>query len=260
MLLLDSLAALEHVDKRRGTYSLSKSGRKWLDPASDDYVGTYIEHCFDYWSWWDRLEDIVRTGEGIEIHDFAPDDPALGDVHPRAVRAGAHQLPGGREGAAAAVPADVAARRRRRPRLVFGRAVPAPSHAARDGARPARQRRGRTAHHRRAGHERPRAARRGRHDERRPRRPARRRAVLQHRAPPVAGAERRAAAPACTRRSTPGGTVAVLDLWLPEDDRRARRRRDARPVLLPHVVGGDLHRARRARVARGGRLRARSGG
>jgi len=75
MLLLDSLAALEHVDKRGRAYSLSKSGRKWLDPASGDYVGTYIEHCFDYWSWWDRLEDIVRTGEGIEIHDFAPGDP-----------------------------------------------------------------------------------------------------------------------------------------------------------------------------------------
>ena len=75
MLLLDSLAALEHVDKRGDRYSLSKSGRKWLDPDSGDYVGTYIEHCFDYWSWWDRLEDIVRTGEGIEIHDFPADDP-----------------------------------------------------------------------------------------------------------------------------------------------------------------------------------------
>ena len=75
MLLLDSLAALEHVDKRGGAYSLSKSGRKWLDPTSRDYVGTYIEHCFDYWSWWDRLEGIVRTGEGIEIHDFPADDP-----------------------------------------------------------------------------------------------------------------------------------------------------------------------------------------
>jgi len=75
MLLLDSLAALEHVDKRGAEYSLSRTGRKWLDPASDDYVGTYIDHSYDYWSWWDRLEDIVRTGEGIEIHDFPADHP-----------------------------------------------------------------------------------------------------------------------------------------------------------------------------------------
>ena len=108
-------------------YSLSKSGRKWLDPGSDDYVGTYIEHCYDYWGWWDRLEDIVRTGEGIEIHDFPPDHPHWETVHPRAVPAGAHQLTGGREGAAAAGAAGVAAGRRGRPRLVLGRAVPAPS-------------------------------------------------------------------------------------------------------------------------------------
>jgi ubiquinone/menaquinone biosynthesis C-methylase UbiE len=76
MLLLDSLAALEHVDKRGGAYSLSRTGRKWLDPASEDYVGTYIEHAHDYWAWWDRLEDIVRTGKGIEIHDFPADDPS----------------------------------------------------------------------------------------------------------------------------------------------------------------------------------------
>ena len=75
MLLLDSLCALEHVDKQRGQYSLSKSVRKWVDPDSDDYVGTYIEHCYDYWSWWDRLEDVVRSGECIEIHDFPPGAP-----------------------------------------------------------------------------------------------------------------------------------------------------------------------------------------
>ncbi len=75
MLLLDSLAVLEHVDKRDGGYSLSKRSRKWLDPASPDYVGTYIEHTYDYWSWWDGLEQTVRTGQGVEIHDFAADDP-----------------------------------------------------------------------------------------------------------------------------------------------------------------------------------------
>ena len=74
-LLLDSLAALEHVDRRGARYSLSRSGRKWLDPSSESYVGTYIEHCLDYWSWWDRLEHIVRTGHGIEIHDFPAEDP-----------------------------------------------------------------------------------------------------------------------------------------------------------------------------------------
>ena len=74
-LLLDSLVALGHLERRRGLYSLPPGTRKWLDPASDTYVGTHIENCFDYWAWWDRLEDVVRTGHGIEIHDFPPGDP-----------------------------------------------------------------------------------------------------------------------------------------------------------------------------------------
>lgn len=75
LLLLESLAALDQVERRQGTYMLSRSARKWLDPSSDTYVGTHVENCGDYWDWWDRLEQVVRTGEGVEIHDFPPDDP-----------------------------------------------------------------------------------------------------------------------------------------------------------------------------------------
>jgi len=75
MLLLESLAVLDQVERRRGIYSLSRAGRKWLDPASETYVGTHIENCLDYWEWWDRLEDVIRTGDGVDIHDFPPNDP-----------------------------------------------------------------------------------------------------------------------------------------------------------------------------------------
>lgn len=75
LLLLESLAALDHVERERGTYSLTRAARKWLDPASDTYVGTHIQNCFDYWEWWGRLEEVIRTGKGVEIHDFPPGDP-----------------------------------------------------------------------------------------------------------------------------------------------------------------------------------------
>jgi ubiquinone/menaquinone biosynthesis C-methylase UbiE len=75
LLLLESLAALGQVERTRGTYSLTASGRKWLDPASPTYVGTYVENCMDYWDWWSRLEEVIRTGKGVEIHDFPADDP-----------------------------------------------------------------------------------------------------------------------------------------------------------------------------------------
>ena len=75
VLLLESLVALGHLQRRREAYSLPEATRKWLDPKSETYIGTHIENCFDYWAWWDRLEDVVRTGRGIEIHEFSPTDP-----------------------------------------------------------------------------------------------------------------------------------------------------------------------------------------
>lgn len=81
-MLLDSLAALRALDRQGETYRLSRRARKWLDPASESYVGTYIEHTADYWAWWERLEEVVRTGEGVEIHAFPPDDPSW-DVYIR---------------------------------------------------------------------------------------------------------------------------------------------------------------------------------
>jgi ubiquinone/menaquinone biosynthesis C-methylase UbiE len=74
-MLLEALYSLGHLERRRSAYSLPASTRKWLDPQSDSYVGTHIEHCFDYWQWWERLEDVVKTGRGVEIHDFPPGDP-----------------------------------------------------------------------------------------------------------------------------------------------------------------------------------------
>ena len=75
-LLLDSLYALGHVDRDGSRYELAKTARRWLDPASETYVGTFIEDCIQYWEWWSQLEDVVRTGKSFELHDTAPEDPA----------------------------------------------------------------------------------------------------------------------------------------------------------------------------------------
>jgi 2-polyprenyl-3-methyl-5-hydroxy-6-metoxy-1,4-benzoquinol methylase len=73
--LLRALSALGHVRDRKDGYELSSRSRKWLDPSSDVYVGSFIEHCVDYWDWWARLETAVRTGEAVDIHAAGPDDP-----------------------------------------------------------------------------------------------------------------------------------------------------------------------------------------
>lgn len=70
-LLLEALRAGGHVETDEGRYAITKSARRWLDPRNEDtYVGTFIENCFDYWQWWDRLEEIIRTGGSVEIHSF----------------------------------------------------------------------------------------------------------------------------------------------------------------------------------------------
>jgi ubiquinone/menaquinone biosynthesis C-methylase UbiE len=74
-LLLDALAALEHVRRRDGRYELTDQARRWLDPESDTYIGTVIENSYDYWEWWSDLERVVQTGECFEIHRLTPDHP-----------------------------------------------------------------------------------------------------------------------------------------------------------------------------------------
>jgi ubiquinone/menaquinone biosynthesis C-methylase UbiE len=74
-LLLAALASIDHVEESGGRWSLTRRSRRWLDPASDTYVGTFIEHSYDYWQWWERFEDLLRTGRSVEIHGDDPGDP-----------------------------------------------------------------------------------------------------------------------------------------------------------------------------------------
>jgi O-methyltransferase domain/Dimerisation domain len=77
-LLLESLAGTGHLTRNGGGYALSKKARKWLDPASDTYIGTYVDNTGDYGDWWMKLEDVIRSGKGVEIHEFPPDHPHWG--------------------------------------------------------------------------------------------------------------------------------------------------------------------------------------
>jgi hypothetical protein len=75
-LLLDVLVPPGHLKfDRSGRYSVSTRARKWLDPASQSYIGDFLLDTNEYWHWWADLEDLVRHGRSVEIHDKAPDDP-----------------------------------------------------------------------------------------------------------------------------------------------------------------------------------------
>ena len=75
-LLLDSLCAAGVARLRPGDrYELTRRGRKWLDPESPTYVGGFIADTWHYWDWWAGLEDLLRDGRAVELHDKPPDDP-----------------------------------------------------------------------------------------------------------------------------------------------------------------------------------------
>ena len=74
--LLDVLAAQGHVKLAPAErYEMTSRARRWLDPGSDRYVGGFLGDTSHYWSWWDGLEDLVREGKALELHDREPDDP-----------------------------------------------------------------------------------------------------------------------------------------------------------------------------------------
>ena len=75
-LLLDVIASLGHVElKPDGRYEMSERARRWLDPSSEHYVGDFLADTAEYWQWWQGLEELVREGSHVELHDKAPDDP-----------------------------------------------------------------------------------------------------------------------------------------------------------------------------------------
>lgn len=74
--VLDVIATLGHVEQKPdGRYEMTKSGRTWLDPRSDTYLGDFLADTYEYWDWYAGLEDLVRDGKHVELHAKAPDDP-----------------------------------------------------------------------------------------------------------------------------------------------------------------------------------------
>jgi SAM-dependent methyltransferase len=74
--VLDVVATVGHVRQNPdGTYEMTKSGHRWLDPRSGTYLGDFLADTYEYWDWYAGLEDLVRDGKHVELHGKAPDDP-----------------------------------------------------------------------------------------------------------------------------------------------------------------------------------------
>ncbi|WP_434384146.1 methyltransferase domain-containing protein [Melittangium boletus] len=73
--LLEALEACEAVERKKGHYRMADRARRWLDPRSSQYVGGFLDFNYTQWEWWSQMEQAVRSGEAVDIHQFAPEDP-----------------------------------------------------------------------------------------------------------------------------------------------------------------------------------------
>jgi ubiquinone/menaquinone biosynthesis C-methylase UbiE len=73
-ILCENLAGLGILEQDGHTFSIDKRSRKWLDPASETYLGTWLEHTVTYWEWYGDLERVVRDGGSFEIHREPAED------------------------------------------------------------------------------------------------------------------------------------------------------------------------------------------
>jgi SAM-dependent methyltransferase len=74
-MLLDCLRSAGHATCRGGRWQLSRSSRRWLDPASPLSVAQFVAATGDYWPWWAGLDEVARGGAPASHHDAPPGDP-----------------------------------------------------------------------------------------------------------------------------------------------------------------------------------------
>jgi hypothetical protein len=67
--LLRALNGLGYLKRARGAYSLRPVARKWLARGAKTSMRDALLFVEDLWDWTARLEDGVRTGRGMRLHD-----------------------------------------------------------------------------------------------------------------------------------------------------------------------------------------------
>lgn len=69
--LLEALACSGYVLKTDGSYKLTPQASKWLDPDQPYSMNRFIDFNLDNWDWLGHLEEHIKTGVTVDIHDQA---------------------------------------------------------------------------------------------------------------------------------------------------------------------------------------------
>jgi SAM-dependent methyltransferase len=83
--LLNALTGSEYLTFDAGVYALTPMARKWVTASSPTSMRDKVLFEFVEWQLVEGFEDYVRTGEPLEMHDFA--NPDQWGLYQRAMRA-----------------------------------------------------------------------------------------------------------------------------------------------------------------------------
>ncbi len=67
-LVLRLLVSMGYVKRRGGLWSLSRLGLKHFGPGATNPLGDFVAFGAPQWDWISRLDDVLKTGKGVEIH------------------------------------------------------------------------------------------------------------------------------------------------------------------------------------------------
>ncbi|MEO8500670.1 MAG: methyltransferase [Vicinamibacteria bacterium] len=67
-LVLRLLASMGYVKRRDAVWSLTRLGRKHFGPDAPSPFGEFVAFGAPQWEWISRLDDVLKTGRGVEIH------------------------------------------------------------------------------------------------------------------------------------------------------------------------------------------------
>jgi|JI10StandDraft_1071094.scaffolds.fasta_scaffold04201_15 SAM-dependent methyltransferase len=67
-LVLRLLSSMGYVKRRTGEWSLTRLGRKHFGPGAPSPFGDFVAFGAPQWGWISRLDEVLKTGRGVEIH------------------------------------------------------------------------------------------------------------------------------------------------------------------------------------------------
>lgn len=67
-LVLRLLSSMGYVKRRSGEWSLTRLGRKHFGAGAPSPFGDFVAFGAPQWSWISQLDEVLKTGRGVEIH------------------------------------------------------------------------------------------------------------------------------------------------------------------------------------------------